>query len=42
MAPVVVPGSPGESRLITAIGYADEDLQMPPDDRLPADGRGAC
>ncbi len=33
---VVVPGSPGESRLIAAIGYADEDLQMPPDSRLPA------
>ena len=33
---VVVPGSPEKSRLITAIGYADEDLQMPPEDRLPA------
>ena len=33
---VVVPGVPGESRLITAIGRADEDLQMPPDDPLPA------
>jgi mono/diheme cytochrome c family protein len=34
--PVVVPGAPAESRLITAIGYADKDLQMPPDEQLPA------
>ena len=34
--PVVVPGTPGESRLITAVGYADKDLQMPPDEQLPA------
>ncbi len=35
--PVIVPGKPGQSRLIEAIGYANEDLQMPPKDRLPAD-----
>ncbi len=33
---VVVPGSPEKSRLIQAVGYADEDLQMPPDDPLPS------
>jgi hypothetical protein len=34
--PAIVPGKPGESLLIDAIGYADEDLQMPPKgDRLP-------
>ncbi len=38
---VLVPGSPGESRLITAIGYGDPDLKMPPDDRLPADAVAA-
>ena len=34
---VVVPGAPEKSRLIAAIGYADEDLQMPPDGQLPPD-----
>ncbi|HTU26235.1 MAG TPA: DUF1553 domain-containing protein [Pirellulales bacterium] len=34
--PVVVPGAPEKSRLIVAIGYADADLEMPPDERLPA------
>jgi cytochrome c553 len=29
-----VPGSPEKSRLIEAIGYKNEDLQMPPDSRL--------
>jgi hypothetical protein len=31
----VVPGKPHESLLITAIHYADTDLQMPPSKRLP-------
>ena len=34
---VVVPGRPTESRLIAAVGYADDDLQMPPDGPLPPD-----
>ena len=38
---MLVPGSPGESRLITAVGYSDPDLKMPPDDRLPADAVAA-
>ena len=29
--PSIVPGKPGESLLIKAIGYADESLQMPPE-----------
>src|SRR4051794_12521198 len=28
--PEIVPGDPGKSRLIKAIGYTDPDLQMPP------------
>src|SRR5690606_4543615 len=28
--PAIVPGDPGSSLLIQAIGYQDEDLQMPP------------
>ena len=28
--PAVVPGKPDESLLITAVGYHDKDLQMPP------------
>jgi hypothetical protein len=31
---VLVPGKPEESRLITAIGYQNPDLQMPPKTRL--------
>jgi hypothetical protein len=31
----IVPGKPGESRLLTAIRYADTDLQMPPSGKLP-------
>lgn len=31
---VLIPGKPAESRLIAAVGYQDEDLQMPPDSRL--------
>ncbi len=33
--PVVVPGKPEASRLIRAIGYQDNELQMPPDRKLP-------
>ena len=31
----VVPGNPSSSLLITAIRYADEDLQMPPKTQMP-------
>lgn len=31
---VIVPGEPGKSRLIIAVGYQDEDLKMPPKKRL--------
>lgn len=34
--PVIVPGVPQRSRLVTAIRYA-EDVQMPPEGKLPAD-----
>src|SRR5262245_66595353 len=34
--PALVPGRPEASRLIAAIRYQDRDLQMPPDDPLPA------
>ena len=34
--PVIVPGRPAESKLITAVSYHDKDLQMPPDDQLSA------
>ena len=33
---VVVKGNPDKSRLITALRYSDENLQMPPDEKLPA------
>ena len=33
--PAVVPGKPDESLLFSAVGYADESLQMPPSDKLP-------
>ena len=33
--PAVVPQKPDESLLISAIGYADENLQMPPSEKLP-------
>jgi hypothetical protein len=29
--PAIVPGNPGESLLVKAINYTDEDLQMPPE-----------
>ncbi len=34
---VMTPGKPESSRLITAINYKDEDLQMPPDGQLAAE-----
>ncbi len=33
--PVVAPGDPKASRLIQAIGYQDNELQMPPERKLP-------
>ncbi|TWU38530.1 PSD1 and planctomycete cytochrome C domain-containing protein [Novipirellula artificiosorum] len=33
--PAVVPGKPGESLLLTAVGYSDDELQMPPSGKLP-------
>ncbi|MCI0457504.1 MAG: DUF1549 domain-containing protein, partial [Gemmataceae bacterium] len=33
--PAIVPGEPGKSRLIEAIGYTNTDLQMPPKAKLP-------
>ncbi|MCZ6793154.1 MAG: DUF1549 domain-containing protein, partial [Planctomycetota bacterium] len=33
--PAIVPGKPEESRLIRAVSYEDEDLQMPPKGKLP-------
>ncbi len=35
--PAIVPGDPGKSLLVKAIGYKDEDLKMPPKGRLAAD-----
>ncbi|WP_166830510.1 PSD1 and planctomycete cytochrome C domain-containing protein [Thalassoroseus pseudoceratinae] len=32
--PVIVPGKPKSSLLLTAVGYQDNDLKMPPDDKL--------
>src|SRR3954463_9366851 len=37
---VVVPGKVGQSKLITAVSYKDEDLQMPPEEQLSADQVG--
>src|SRR5437763_15131857 len=34
--PAVVPGGPDKSRLIEAVRYTNEDMQMPPKRRLPA------
>ncbi len=34
--PALVPGKPNESLLVKAVRYADPDLQMPPDGKLPA------
>jgi hypothetical protein len=33
---ILVKGNPDKSRLITALRYADKNLQMPPDEKLPA------
>ena len=35
--PAIVPGDPAKSLLITAVGYRDEDLQMPPKGKKLAD-----
>jgi len=35
--PIVAPGDPDKSRLITAIRYGDSKLQMPPDGKLPSE-----
>jgi hypothetical protein len=35
--PVIVPGAPDKSRLLRAIGHADPELKMPPEDRLAPD-----
>ena len=35
--PAIVPGKPQESLLITAVGYHDKDLKMPPKKKLTAD-----
>ncbi len=34
--PAVVPGDPGQSKLVEAVRYANPDLQMPPKAKLPA------
>jgi cytochrome c553 len=34
--PAIVPGKPEQSLLLSAVGYADEALQMPPGGKLPA------
>ncbi|MDG2381146.1 MAG: PSD1 and planctomycete cytochrome C domain-containing protein [Pirellulaceae bacterium] len=33
--PAIVPGDPAKSLLIQAVGYEDEELQMPPERKLP-------
>ncbi|QDU80173.1 Planctomycete cytochrome C [Polystyrenella longa] len=33
--PALIPGKPASSLIITAIGYQDGTLQMPPDEKLP-------
>src|SRR5690349_3699494 len=35
--PAIVPGDPEKSRLIVALRYKDEQLQMPPKEQLPAE-----
>src|SRR6185503_5911887 len=37
LGPAVVPGDPDRSLLIKAIRFTDDDLQMPPKKRLPAE-----
>ncbi len=34
--PVLVPGDPGQSRLIAAVRWSDPDLKMPPKEKLSA------
>ncbi|QOV91760.1 PSD1 and planctomycete cytochrome C domain-containing protein [Humisphaera borealis] len=34
--PAIVPGKPGESAIIRALQYTDEEMQMPPAGKLPA------
>src|SRR5688572_26993450 len=34
LGPAITPGKPKESLLIRAVGYADEELQMPPKGKL--------
>ncbi|MCA9117814.1 MAG: DUF1549 domain-containing protein, partial [Planctomycetaceae bacterium] len=34
--PAIIPGKPASSLLITAVGYQDNDLKMPPDEKLSA------
>jgi len=36
--PAIVPGKPAESLLVKAVSYKDEDLFMPPKDKLTGDG----
>src|SRR5947209_11628034 len=36
-SPAVVPGHPEKSKLIEAIEYKNDDLQMPPKEKLPAE-----
>src|SRR4051794_15809397 len=33
--PAIVPGEPGKSLLIQAVRHVDDDLKMPPAERLP-------
>ena len=35
MGPAVVPGKPEASLLLTAVGYSEDELQMPPSGKLP-------
>ena len=35
--PAIKPGSPDESRILQVIAYSDDDSQMPPDGKLPAE-----
>ncbi|MBI2948274.1 MAG: DUF1553 domain-containing protein [Verrucomicrobia bacterium] len=35
--PIIVPGDPDKSRLVQALRYASEDLQMPPKEKLSAE-----
>jgi mono/diheme cytochrome c family protein len=39
--PVIVPGTPEKSRLVEAIKYTNDELQMPPEEQLPAEAVAA-